>query len=127
MVKGSDPFRHVLALGHGSLGPGAAYVGIMVVAYERLERLVPERMLSRSHSLSAAVEAWGFAGAAVPGGAAWGARGVFAPAGAAILLITARGRLDARPARAAACWPAGPRHRLRRGPPHLKRLGLGRD
>ena len=56
-----------------------------------VQHLVPERMLSRSHSLSGAVEAWGFAGAAVLGGAAaslWGARGVFALAGAAILLIT---------------------------------------
>jgi MFS family permease len=57
-----------------------------------VQHLVPARMLSRSHSLTAAVEAWGFAGAAVLGGAAaslWGARGVFALAGAAILLITA--------------------------------------
>jgi len=56
------------------------------------QHLVPERMLSRSHSLTAAVEAWGFAGAAVLGGAAaslWGARGVFSLAGAAILLIAA--------------------------------------
>ena len=48
-------------------------------------------MLSRAHSLTGTVEAWGFAGAAVLGGGAaslWGARGVFAISGAAILLIT---------------------------------------
>jgi MFS family permease len=57
-----------------------------------VQQLVPERMLSRAHSVAATVEAWGFAGAAVLGGAAaslWGARGVFALAGGAILLITA--------------------------------------
>jgi MFS family permease len=56
------------------------------------QHFVPERMLSRSHALTATVEAWGFAGAAVLGGAAatlWGARGVFALSGGAILLIAA--------------------------------------
>jgi MFS family permease len=56
-----------------------------------MQTLVPERMLSRAHALVASMEAWGFAGAAVAGGAAaslWGARGVFALAGGAILVIT---------------------------------------
>jgi MFS family permease len=55
-----------------------------------VQTLVPERMLSRAHSLNGTVEAWGFAGAAVVGGGAatlWGARGVFAVSGGAILLI----------------------------------------
>jgi MFS family permease len=57
-----------------------------------VQHLVPQRMLSRAHSLLGTVEAWGFAGAALLGGAAaslWGARGVFALAGGAILLIAA--------------------------------------
>ncbi len=56
------------------------------------QHLVPQRLLSRFHSINGMIESWGFAGAAVVAGALaslWGARGVFAVSGAAILLISA--------------------------------------
>jgi MFS family permease len=56
------------------------------------QHLVPQRLLSRFHSLNGTLESWGFAGAAVAAGALaslWGARGVFAVSGAAVLLIAA--------------------------------------
>jgi MFS family permease len=56
------------------------------------QHLVPQRLLSRFHSINGTLESWGFAGAAVTAGALaslWGARGVFAVSGAAIVLISA--------------------------------------
>lgn len=56
------------------------------------QRLVPGRMLSRTHALVGTLESWGFAGAALLGGtlaSLLGARGVFAVSGIALLVIAA--------------------------------------
>jgi MFS family permease len=54
------------------------------------QHLVPQRLLSRYHSMNGTIESWGFAVAAVAAGglaSLWGARGVFAVSGATVLLI----------------------------------------
>jgi MFS family permease len=80
----------------------------IAMAHDRglLQHLVPARMLSRSYSLVSTLESWGFAVAALLGGAlasTWGGRGLFAVAGTGALVVAAvaaRTLLRVEPARA---------------------------